>query len=120
MSTTVVGHMAVTLVSPAALTEAQSLRFENINLNNTESLGTECNMTMGSVKVKGNTSTYSVTVSGGAITGNGISVDQFTATSNTDASGASNILIGGTLSANQENLSALAQNEPLAVTVNFN
>jgi hypothetical protein len=125
MSTTAIGHISVTLISPAALTEVQNLQFNKINLRSEAGSTTNSETTMGSIKVIGNNATYSVTVSNQAIgfnqNGKNISIDDFSATTSVENSGTSNIYIGGMLKVSDQTV--LSDNEttsPLAVTVNYN
>jgi hypothetical protein len=125
LSTTVVGHIAVTLLSPAALTDAQNLQFNDIDLKSTAGMSAGYEMKMGSIKVVGNQSTYAVTVSGQAIgfsqNGTNLSVDNFSTTTNSDNIGNSSVNIGATINRNGSTATTYRNDaSPLAVTINYN
>jgi len=134
MSTTAIGHMCVTLLSPAAVSTVQTLNFSNVSLRSTSSSNASENsasltvsngdMQMGSLKVQGNKATYSVTVSNRTMgfnqNGSGISIDNFSATSNTDYNGASTIYIGATMNVKKAVVNTDESVSPLAVTINYN
>jgi len=134
MTTTAIGHMCVTLLSPAALTAGQDLSFNNVTMRSAngntpsdESASVTVDnedMSMASLKVMGNKATYSVTVSNRSMgfnqNGNGISVGNFSARTDTDLSGASTIYIGATMSINKRQHVTSENTTPLAVTVNYN
>lgn len=132
VSTTAIGHMCVTLLSPAAVSNVQNLSFNNVSLRsatntNQESASisaTNSNMQMGSIRVQGSKATFAVTVTDRAIgfnqLGRSISVDHFSATSNTDENGASTIYIGATMRVKKAVVESNENASPLAVTVNYN
>jgi len=132
MSSTAIGHMAVTLLSPAAISAVQGLRFSNVSLRSTTSPVEESAsltvadeaMQMATIRIQGNKSSYSVTVTNHGIgfnkNGTTISVDNFSMTSETDGSGAGTIHIGGTMRLKKEVLDSNEKMLPLAVTVNYN
>jgi hypothetical protein len=134
MSTTVVGHMAVTLLSPAAISSIQDLSFNNVSLRSSTSAANTDNsaslsavngdMQMGSLKVQGNKATFSVTVSNRSIglnqNGANISIDNFSTYSNNDYNGASTIYIGATMRVKKAVVDTNENTSPLAVTINYN
>jgi len=121
MSTTAIGHMAVTLLSPAAVSTIQDLSFSNVSLRSSSTNG---EMQMGTLRVQGNKATYDVTVSNRAIgfnqKGSTISIDHFSTYSDTDFNGASTINIGATMHVKKAVPSTDEQVSPLAVTINYN
>jgi len=133
VSTTAIGHMCVTLLSPAAVSTIQNLSFNNVSLrsstshNNQESASvtaTNSDMQMGSIRVQGSKATFAVTVTDRAIgfnqQGRSISVDHFSATSNMDDNGASTIYIGATMRVKKAVVESNENASPLAVTINYN
>ena len=134
MTTTAIGHMCVTLLSPAALSNGQALNFNNVSLRSSSSTNAADNsasltalsgdMQMGSLKVQGNKATYSVTVSNHSMgfnqNGSSISIDNFSTTSNTDNNGASTIYIGATMNVKKAVVNTNEKVSPLAVTINYN
>jgi len=134
MTTTAIGHMCVTLLSPAALSNGQALNFNNVSLRSSSSSNASDNsasltavngdMQMGSLKVQGIKATYSVTVSNRSMgfnqNGSSISIDNFSTTSNTDNNGASTIYIGATMNVKKAVVSTKDNVSPLAVTINYN
>jgi len=132
MSTTAIGHMCVTLLSPAAITSVQDLSFNNVSLRSSSAsaqgsaslTSVDSNMQMAAVRVQGNKATYSVTVNNGSIdfnqNGRSISVDNFSATSNTDINGNNTIRIGATMQVNNTAGDTHESADLLAVTVNYN
>ena len=121
MSTTAIGHMAVTLLSPAAVSTIQDLSFNNFSLH---SSSTNSEMQMGTLRVQGNKSTYDVTVSNRTIgfnqKGSNISIDNFATYSDTDLNGVGIINIGATMHVQKAILNADEKVSPLAVTINYN
>lgn len=79
---------------------------------------------MGSLKVQGNKSTYSVTVSNRSYgfnhKGSNISIGNFSTYTNTDVNGASTIFIGATMDVKKAAVDTYQNESPLAVTVNYN
>ena len=98
MTTTAIGHMCVTLLSPAAVSSVQDLSFSNVSLRSSSNANSsketasltvaDENMQMASLKVQGNKATFSVTVTNSAMglnqNGRNLSIDNFSSTSNTD------------------------------------
>ena len=129
ISVTAIGHMAVTLLSPAALSAPQNLEFNDIQLRSSEATSgaVECDMKMATVRVSGNRATYAVTVSNGNLginqNGNRLSVGNFS-TSTMEESGSTSIYIGATMSIVKRGVVAIAEakdsNNPLAITINYN
>lgn len=132
MSTTAIGHMCVTLLSPATLSTIQDLSFNNVSLRSaassdegsaslTVAVGA---MQMASLRVQGSKATYSVTVNNRAVgfnqNGRNISVENFSTTSNTDYDGASTIYIGATMRVKKAVVDTNENVSPLAVTINYN
>jgi hypothetical protein len=125
MSTTAIGHMCVTLLTPAAITQGQDLQFKDINLQTANGATAECDMSMGTIKVVGNKATYAVTVSNSSMgfsqNGRNVSVDHFSAVTSVDMNGESNIQIGGLMKVSDPLVLSTADfASPLAVTVNYN
>lgn len=129
MSTTAIGHMAVTLLSPAAVSTEQVLSFSNVSLRNASessaSLTTLNNGTqMGTLKVQGNRATYSVTVSNRSIgfnqNGSSVSIGRFSTICDTDINGSSTIYIGATMNVKKTEVNTSESVSPLAVTINYN
>lgn len=127
ISITAIGHMAVTLLSPAALSATQNLEFNDIPLRSSEATSgaVDCDMKQATVRVSGTRATYAVTVSNGnmGINQNGkrLSVGNFSATTSMEDSGSSSIYIGATMSIMKRDVAALANNDsPLAITINYN
>lgn len=134
MSTSTIGHMAVTLLSPAALTSSKNLQFNDITLSTpvtslmtgqTSSAAVNYEMSMASVKISGAHSTYSVTVSnkkmGLSQNGKALSVSNFSSISTIEDTGVSNIYIGATMKISEkETAEASEVGFPLAVTINYN
>jgi len=134
MSTTAIGHMAVTLLSPAAVSTVQDLSFSNVSLrassssnaseNSASLMASNGDMQMGSLKVQGNRATYSVTVTNCSMgfnqNGSSISIGNFSTTSNTDINGASTIYIGATMSIKKAVVHTIESVSPVAVTINYN
>jgi len=132
MSTTAIGHMCVTLLSPAALSTIQDLSFTNVALRSAASseegsasltVGNGA-MQMASLHVQGSKATYSVTVTNRAMgfnqNGRSISVENFSTTSNTDYNGAGTIYIGATIRVKKAVVDTNEKLSPLAVTINYN
>lgn len=129
MSTTAIGHMAVTLLSPAAVSTEQVLSFSNVSLRNASEssaslTATNSDARMGTLKVQGNRATYSVTITDRAIgfnqNGSRISIGQFSTYSNTDINGASTIYIGATMNVKKAVVNTNEHVSPIAVTINYN
>jgi hypothetical protein len=127
MSTTAVGHMAVTLLSPAALTSTRNLEFNDISLNSAEvsTAVADNNISMASVRVSGTYATYSVTVSnkklGFSQNGKALSVSNFSSVSTMEDAGISNIHIGATMRISTvETAQATEKSSPLAIIINYN
>jgi len=127
MATSALGHMAVTLLSPAALTSAKNLEFKDIPLRSGEatSAAIESDMSMASIRVSGTVATYSVTVSnknfGFSQNGKTISVRTVSSVSTTEDTGASNIYIGATMHISKRVAATTTEtSNPLAVTINYN
>ncbi len=132
MSTTAIGHMCVTLLTPAALSTIQNLSFNNVSLRSASSSDegsvslTEENgvMQMASLRVQGSKATYSVTVNNRSMgfnqNGRNISVENFSTTNNTDNNGASTIYIGATMRVRKAVVETNEEVTPLAVTINYN
>lgn len=111
-STTAVGHMAVTLLAPAALINQSSIQFENVGTESTSIQQTG----YGNVKIAGNRATYSVTISNQSTI-----LENLTALSNTDFDGATSINIGASLHLSDNNdLASIHEESPVIVTVNYN
>jgi|GEM_PF-3181685 len=132
MSTTAIGHMCVTLLSPAALSTIQDLSFSNVTLRSAASsdegsasltVANEASQ-MASLRVQGSKATYSVTVTNRSMgfnqNGRNISVENFSTTSNTDYDGASTIYIGATMHVKKAVVDTNENVSPLAVTINYN
>lgn len=126
ISISAIGHMSVTLLSPAALTASQNLEFNDIQLRSAStSAAIDCDMTMASVHVSGTPATYAVTVSNNNLgfnqNGKALSIGQFSARTSLEDSGSSSIYIGATMSIVKRNALAVAENNgPLAITINYN
>lgn len=132
MSTTAIGHMCVTLLTPAALSTVQNLSFNNVSLRSASSSDegsvslSEGNgaMQMASLRVQGSKATYSVTVSNRSMgfnqNGRNISVENFSTTNNTDYNGTSTIYIGATMRVRKAVVETNQEVTPLAVTINYN
>jgi hypothetical protein len=132
MSTTAIGHMCVTLLTPAALSTIQNLSFNNVSLRSASSVDegsvslSEENgsMQMASLRVQGSKATYSVTVNSRSMgfnqNGRNISVENFSTTNNTDYNGASTIYIGATMRVRKAMVETNQEVTPLAVTINYN
>lgn len=126
ISVSAIGHMSVTLLSPAALTSSQNLEFNDIQLRSAStSAAIDCDMTMASVHVSGTQATYAVTVSNHNLginqNGNAFSVGQFSTRTSMEESGSSSIYIGATMSIVKRNAVAMVEyNGPLAITINYN
>lgn len=120
LSTTAVGHMCVTLLTPAALTQSQTLEFKNISSSKESTAFTTQE---GVIKVGGNNSAYSVTVSANSLginnNGKSIEVEAISAIQQTDIYGSSSIILGGNVKVS-EGLAYNAESAALAVTVNYN
>lgn len=128
MATSALGHMAVTLLTPAALTSAKNLEFKDIPLLSGEatSAAIESDMSMASIRVSGTAATYSVTVSnknfGFSQNGRSISVSTVSSISTSEDTGASNIYIGATMRISKRAAAATTTETSalLAVTINYN
>ena len=127
IATTVTGHMAVTLLSPAALSATQNLEFNDIKLRSSQAptVAVDYDMSLASVHVSGSKSMYSVTVSnssyGFSQNGRALSVSNFSTVSSNEDSGSNEIYIGATMSIRKrEALAVVENNTPLAITVNYN
>lgn len=120
MSTTAVGHMCVTLLTPAALTQSQSLEFKSVNASKESTAFTT---QQGVIKVGGNNSAYSVTLSANTLginnNGKSIEVESISATPQTDNYGSSSILLGGSVKVS-EGLAYQTESAALSITVNYN
>lgn len=130
ISVTAIGHMAVTLLSPAALSAPQNLEFNDIQLRSSEVASGAVNydMKMATVRVSGNKATYAVTVSNGNLginqNGNRLSVGNFSTSTSMEESGSTSIYIGATMSIMKRGVVAKTENNdssnPLAITINYN
>jgi len=127
MSTSSIGHMSVTLLSPAALTSTQDLAFNDISIKSIEaSIAVADNdISMASVRVSGTQATFSVTVSnkdlGFSQNGRTLSISKFSSVSSIEKTGISNIHIGATLRISNEKASKVEKTiSPLAVIINYN
>jgi hypothetical protein len=127
ISISAIGHMAVTLLSPAALTSQQNLAFNDIQLRSGQSTSAsvDCDVTKASIRVSGNAATYSVTVSNGNMgvnqKGNNLNIGNFSAVCESEPSGSSSIYIGATMSiAKSQTLAASANHDPLTIIINYN
>jgi len=132
MTTTAIGHICVTLLSPAALSTVQDLHFNNVPLRSSASSDegsaslTVANedMQMASLRVQGSKATYSVSVNNRAMgfnqNGSGISVENFSTRANTDFDGTSTIYIGATMHVSKAVVDTNNTGSPLAVTINYN
>lgn len=127
IATTAIGHMAVTLLSPAALTASQNLEFNDIKLRSGQatSAAVDYDLSMASVRVSGSNATYAVTVSnsnfGFSQNGRTLSVGNFSTVSSKELSGSNEIYIGATMSiCKREALTLAANDTPLAITINYN
>lgn len=122
LSTTAIGHMCVTLLTPAALSESKALQFNAINLNTNDAGSVINNVQNGEIKVLGNTAEFAVTVFNNTIgvnqNGMNLAVENFTATANFDENGSGTINLGGTMKVSEE--LALNESSPLSVMVNYN
>jgi hypothetical protein len=118
--------MAVTLLSPAALTSQQNLEFNDIQLRSSQSTSAsiDCDVTKASVRVSGNTATYAVTVSNGNLgvnqKGNNLNIGNFSAVCESDPSGSSSIYIGATMSIAKRQTQATTKQDPLTIIINYN
>ena len=131
-STSAIGHMCVTLLSPAALSSLQDLSFNNVSLRSagntnegSASLTVENGaMQMASLRVQGSKATYSVTVNNRSMgfnqNGRNISVENFSTTTNTNYNDASIIYIGATMRVKKAVVDTNENVSPLAVTINYN
>lgn len=127
MATSALGHMAVTLLTPAKLTSAKNLEFKDIPLRSGEatSAAIESDRSMASIRVSGTAATYSVTVSnknfGFSQNGRTISISTVSSVSTNEDTGASNIYIGATMSISKRAAVTTTETKaPLAVTINYN
>lgn len=127
ISTTAIGHMAVTLLSPAALTASQNLEFNDINLRSSQATSgaVDYDLSLASVRVSGSKATFAVTVSNSSFgfsqNGRTLSVGNFSTVSSNDLSESNEIYIGGTMSiCKRETLALVENNTPLAITINYN
>ncbi len=132
MSTTAIGHMCVTLLSPAALSAMQDLSFNNVSLRSASgsdegsaSLTVENGaMQMAAIRVQGSNATYSVTVKNAAMgfnqNGRNISVDNFSTSFNTNDNGVSTIYIGASMRVKKAVVDTNEKASPLAVMINYN
>lgn len=104
MATSALGHMAVTLLSPAAI---------------------KSDLSMATIRVSGNHATYAITVSKKSYefskNGNTISVRNFSSIAKPDKTGSNTIYIGATMNISQKDAASYVdRNEELAVTINYN
>lgn len=134
MSNTAIGHICVTLLSPAAISSVQDLSFSNVSLRSSYNVDpaeestrlkvANENMQMASLKVQGNKASYSVTVTNRTLGfnqyGNTISVGNFSATSNYETNGTSTIHIGATMHVRNAIVDINDKVSQFAVTVNYN
>lgn len=132
VSTTAIGHMCVTLLTPAAVSNVQDLSFNNVSLRSATNTNLEAasvsatngDMQMGSIRVQGSKAMFAVTVTDRPIgfnqNGRAISVGHFSATSNMDDNGASTIYIGATMRVKKAVVESNENASPLAVTINYN
>lgn len=126
-SATAIGHMAVTLLTPAALSNTRSLSFSNIGLpaysseNREHRIETE--MQTASVKVFGNNTTYNVSVPDAlvfnGINGKGITLDEIFVRSESGFNGSGTIYIGAKMRIHNSKPNN-ESNRPMAVTINYN
>jgi hypothetical protein len=119
--------MAVTLLSPAALTTSQNLEFNDIKLRSSQAptAAVDYDMSLASVHVSGTKATYAVTVSnsnfGFSQSGRALSVNNFSAVASNEVNGSNDIYIGATMSIRKrEALTIVENNTPLAITINYN
>lgn len=120
-STSVLGHMSVTLLTPAALINSKEIKFSNVSLNESTNQQTET----GLIKVVGNLSEFSVTVAnkdmGIRYGDTRIHLDDISANSTSNSDGSRNINMGATISKASDGDLAMLENEsPLSVTINYN
>lgn len=119
-TTTVVGHMCVTLVTPAAVSQSQALEINNIDLNNASAKYNG----QGKIGIAGNRSTYALTVSGNNANlnqiGKSIAIDNFSASNNLNDDGTESIEFGGSVRIDNNQTSNNKEYELLAITVNYN
>lgn len=127
ISISAIGHMSVTLLSPAAITASQNLEFNDIQLRSAESTSgaVDCDMSMASVHVSGTQAMYAVTVSNSQMgvnqNGNTLSISNFSAIASEEPSGSSSIYIGATMSIlKRKAVAQTVSNTPLTVTINYN
>jgi hypothetical protein len=127
MATSAIGHMAVTLLSPATLTSAQNIEFNDISLRsvNATSAVADYDMSRTSIRVSGTHATYTVTVNnkklGFSQNGKTLSVSNFSSVSTMDETGVSNIYFGATIRISKKEAAAVAEtSSPLAVIINYN
>lgn len=119
-STTAISHMCVTLVTPAAISQSQTLEINNIDLNNASAKYNG----YGKIEIAGNHSTYALTVSGNNANlnnqGKSIAIDNFSAVNNMNADGTEIVEFGGSVKINDNFATTNNEKELLAVTVNYN
>lgn len=127
ISISAIGHMSVTLLSPAAITASQNLEFNDIQLRSAQNTSgaVDCDMSMASVRVSGTQATYAVTVSNNQMgfnqNGNTLSIGNFSAVSSEEPSGSSSVYIGATMSIQKRKAVAIAESStPLTITINYN
>jgi hypothetical protein len=122
LSTTVVGHMCVTLLSPVAVSQNKALQFTSTTSN--ASVSSTFDATKGTIKIAGNTSAYSITVSNKSTNfsqnGKNIAIEDFSATSNTNENGSSSILLDGNIKVSETVAMSSIPTSPLSVTINYN
>jgi hypothetical protein len=118
-STTVVGHMSVTLLTPAAITQNQAMQFTS-----KASASGSFDATKGKIQIHGNNSTYAVTVENASTSfsqnGKNISIEDFSATTNLSDNGTNNILLDGNIRVVDNIAMNNTQASPLSVTINYN
>ncbi len=118
-STTVVGHMSVTLLTPAAVTQNQAMQFTSKS-----GASSSFDATKGSIQIHGNSSTYAVTVENASTNfsqnGKSISIEDFSATTKLSDNGTNNIFLDGNIKVVDNIAMNNTQASPLSVTINYN
>lgn len=141
-----IGHMSVTIVSPAALSSVQDINLGNVsfssnntisnisastkNFKNTDGIEkvNEGNVSLASFKVSGQDATYSITLPDEPVmttsNGNDMKVSGFRTIKNSSAmqtGNSENIVVGATVQVKGDNAYGLyASATPMRVTVNYN
>jgi hypothetical protein len=120
-STSVLGHMTVTLLTPAALIQSKEIKFSNISLTDSINQQTET----GLIKVVGNIADFNVTVANRDMDINygdtRIHLGDISTNSSSNSDGSNSINMGASISkASDGDLAMLQDESPLSVTINYN